>query len=462
MRAVLFSSLEFLLLFLPLTLVVAWRPPRPAAAPLDRLHQRRLLRVRRPLVVHRADAAHHGGGLLGRDRDRAEAAAARGAAGCSRSRWPATSACSPTSSTRASWSAPWSRRSSRSASKARRAPVRWFDGGAARGHQLLHLPDAVLHHRRLAGPAPAERNFVRFAGFVSFFPHLVAGPLTRHHQLIPQLARIARDRDQPALARRAPALLRGALQEGPHRRPSRQPHRPAARRARSHLDALRAWLGAARLRLPDLLRLQRLLRHGHRPRPPVRHRAARRTSTARTRRRRPATSGGAGTSRSRRWLRDYLYIPLGGNRCSPARTALQPDGRRWCSAASGTARTGRSRPGARGTACSSCCHQSPARLGPAALRRSGSGTCTFLLVTLGWVFFRAESFGHAAQMVRVSLRASTGSRPRGHARRSRSPRWSRSVSHHAPVPEQPRAAPRPAGPPVPGRAWRPPPRPRCS
>src|SRR2546422_474684 len=41
------------------------------------------------------------------------------------------------------------------------------------------------------GQAPAERNFVRFAGFVSFFPHLIAGPLTRHHQLIPQLGRIA-------------------------------------------------------------------------------------------------------------------------------------------------------------------------------------------------------------------------------------------------------------------------------
>ncbi|HTG12802.1 MAG TPA: hypothetical protein VK746_18555, partial [Candidatus Eisenbacteria bacterium] len=47
------------------------------------------------------------------------------------------------------------------------------------------------------GQAPAERNFVRFLGFVSFFPHLVAGPLTRHHQLIPQLARIARDGISP-------------------------------------------------------------------------------------------------------------------------------------------------------------------------------------------------------------------------------------------------------------------------
>src|SRR5258705_1239450 len=50
------------------------------------------------------------------------------------------------------------------------------------------------------GEAPAERNFVRFLGFVSFFPHLVAGPLTRHHQLIPQLARIARDGISPRLS----------------------------------------------------------------------------------------------------------------------------------------------------------------------------------------------------------------------------------------------------------------------
>lgn len=40
------------------------------------------------------------------------------------------------------------------------------------------------------GTCPAERSFLRFAGFVWFFPHLVAGPLTRHNQLIPQLERI--------------------------------------------------------------------------------------------------------------------------------------------------------------------------------------------------------------------------------------------------------------------------------
>ncbi len=40
------------------------------------------------------------------------------------------------------------------------------------------------------GEAKAEKNFWRFAGFVSFFPHLVAGPITRHNQLIPPLENI--------------------------------------------------------------------------------------------------------------------------------------------------------------------------------------------------------------------------------------------------------------------------------
>ena len=43
------------------------------------------------------------------------------------------------------------------------------------------------------GNAHPERNFWRFACFVSFFPHLVAGPLTRHDQLIPQLTTIAKE-----------------------------------------------------------------------------------------------------------------------------------------------------------------------------------------------------------------------------------------------------------------------------
>ena len=51
-----------------------------------------------------------------------------------------------------------------------------------------------------------------------------------------------------------------------------------------------------------------------------------------------------------RFLRDFLYIPLGGNRGGRLRDLPQPDDRRWSSAASGTARRGRSCSGAPSTA----------------------------------------------------------------------------------------------------------------
>jgi len=47
------------------------------------------------------------------------------------------------------------------------------------------------------GEVIPERNFWLFCAFVSFFPHLVAGPLTRHDQLIPQLERIAQGGTSP-------------------------------------------------------------------------------------------------------------------------------------------------------------------------------------------------------------------------------------------------------------------------
>lgn len=42
------------------------------------------------------------------------------------------------------------------------------------------------------GHAHVEKNFWRFSSFISFFPHLVAGPLTRHNQLIPSLDKISK------------------------------------------------------------------------------------------------------------------------------------------------------------------------------------------------------------------------------------------------------------------------------
>ena len=42
------------------------------------------------------------------------------------------------------------------------------------------------------GEAQVEKSFWRFTSFITFFPHLVAGPLTRHDQLIPALDHIAK------------------------------------------------------------------------------------------------------------------------------------------------------------------------------------------------------------------------------------------------------------------------------
>lgn len=41
------------------------------------------------------------------------------------------------------------------------------------------------------GDGKSEKSYLNYFSFVSFFPHLVAGPLTRHNQLIPQIKRIA-------------------------------------------------------------------------------------------------------------------------------------------------------------------------------------------------------------------------------------------------------------------------------
>src|ERR1700686_987671 len=40
------------------------------------------------------------------------------------------------------------------------------------------------------GNVQAERNFVRFAAFMSFFPQLTAGPIERARHLLPQLERL--------------------------------------------------------------------------------------------------------------------------------------------------------------------------------------------------------------------------------------------------------------------------------
>ena len=243
------------------------------------------------------------------------------------------------------------------------------------------------------GQAPAERNFVRFAGFVSFFPHLVAGPLTRHHQLIPQLARIARTGISPRWREGVLLFSVGLCKKvliadrlGNLIDPLLAP--PLA------LDASRAWLGLLgyafqiyfdfsgysdmAIGLGRLFGIE-LPQNFNSP-----YKA---TSPSDFWRRWHMTLS--------QWLRDYLYIPLGGNRCSPARQRFNLmttmvlgglwHGANWTFAAWGTWH-GLLLVGHH--ACSAW----DRRLSPRWQRNA-----TFLLVTLGWVFFRSETFDHAAR-----------------------------------------------------------------
>jgi alginate O-acetyltransferase complex protein AlgI len=242
------------------------------------------------------------------------------------------------------------------------------------------------------GQAPAERNFVRFAGFVGFFPHLVAGPLTRHHQLIPQLARIAATGIAPrwreGLLLFAVGLCKKVLiadRLGNLIDPLLAP--PLA------LDAPRAWLALLgyafqiyfdfsgysdmAIGLGRLFGIE-LPQNFNSP-----YKA---TSPSDFWRRWHMTLSA--------WLRDYLYITLGGNRCSPARRRLNLmatmilgglwHGANWTFAAWGTWH-----------GLLLVLHHAL----PTWERMSlfWQRNVTFFLVTLGWVFFRAESFPHAAQ-----------------------------------------------------------------
>jgi alginate O-acetyltransferase complex protein AlgI len=283
---------------------------------------------------------------------------------------------------------------------------RWFEVVLPAGISFYTFQTLAYIIDVWRGQAPAERNVIRFAGFVSFFPHLVAGPLTRHYQLIPQLTRIARTGISPAWREGVLLFSVGLCKKvliadrlGNLIDPLLAP--PLA------LDASQAWLGLLgyafqiyfdfsgysdmAIGLGRLFGIE-LPQNFNSP-----YKAAS-----------PSDFWRRWHMTLSLWLRDYLYIPLGGNRCSPARRRFNLmatmvlgglwHGANWTFAAwgiwHGLLLVGHH-----------ACPSWDRRLSPA-----GQRNLTFLLVTLGWVFFRAETFGHAAQWF-VSLAGTHGLLP---------------------------------------------------
>jgi alginate O-acetyltransferase complex protein AlgI len=228
-----------------------------------------------------------------------------------------------------------------------------------------------------------------FACYVSLFPQLVAGPIVRYQDLADQL-RLAIAHPRASSPAGCSSSRFGMAKKVLLANPMGKLPTPASGRRSAlvrRLDRRR------RLRLPDLLRLQRLLRHGHRPRADARL-EFKRNFDCRTS---PVAHGVLARwhiSLST-WLRDYLYIPLGGNRASLRRT--------YCNLAITMLLGGLWHGASVDFVIWGAIHGSllaferwrGKRAIYARLPRPLPALCTFVVVLITWVFFRAETLAGA-------------------------------------------------------------------
>ncbi len=260
-------------------------------------------------------------------------------------------------------------------------------------HGLSYLVDAYRGSR-----AP-QRSLVGFTTYIAMFPQLISGPIVRYHEIADQLARTSHDKlddlavgfPRFALGLAKKVLIADAV----------APIADAVFGADpGTLDWRTAWIGALAYTVQiyfdfsgysDMaIGLGRMFGLGlpenfDRPYSAV-------SITDFWRRWHMSLS---------RWFRDYLYIPLGGNRGSAARTYRNLavvfvlcglwHGANWTFLVWGLYHGGLLI-AERVTGL--------ARLAPdryVVARRAGA----LLLVVIGWVFFRAGSLGQAAAMLRV-------------------------------------------------------------
>ena len=252
------------------------------------------------------------------------------------------------------------------------------------------------------------RNFIEFAAFVSFFPHLVAGPIMRPTTLLPQIEQRRRFDLQQFYQGCVPDLL-GPDQEGRRRR---QPRRSIVNDLFGQWETIDGGLAllaiyafafqiycdfsgytdAAR-GIAKCLGFELALNFNL-----------------------PyfATSPQDFWTRWHislsTWLRDYLYIPLGGSRGGTAQALPQPD-----------ADDDHRRPLARrglDVRALGLLSGRPARRAPAAPRPGSTGSsptepidracwkvvrivATFHMVCFGWLLFRAQSMAQVVGMLRA-------------------------------------------------------------
>ena len=252
--------------------------------------------------------------------------------------------------------------------------------------------------------APADR-YLDYLLFVCFFPHLVAGPIVRPRQMLPQLARDPVRRRRHAGARPLAHRDRASRRRSSSATTCRQPRRARLRQPRALLVA-RVRCRRLRLRRSDLLRLLRL--HATSPS------AARSSSATSSRENFDAPYLAANLQdfwhrwhiSLSTWLRDYLYVPLGGSRGGAWKTyrnlmITMLLGGLWHGASWNFVIWGALHGGALAVT-----RMWQRRARRATTRRGGVWTpsrsfLTFQFVCFAWVFFRAPTFGHATPAPRA-------------------------------------------------------------
>jgi len=257
--------------------------------------------------------------------------------------------------------------------------------------QIAYLVD--VHRRRAQEP-----ELGNYALFVTFFPHLLAGPILHHSEMMPQFAERSNKLPQPANLASGLFLLAIGLVKKVLIADTFAPIADAGFGAPGTLSAASAWIAVLAYTMQiyfDFSGYTDMALGAARMfniRMPINFDSPYRSTDIREFWHRWHIT-------LSRFLREYLYIPLGGNRHGEARTGVNLmatfllgglwHGAAWTFVVWGALH------GVALVACRFWSRRGTPLPGPAAW------AVTFLFVSVAWVFFRAASLGDAMAMLRA-------------------------------------------------------------
>lgn len=265
--------------------------------------------------------------------------------------------------------------------------------------QIAFLCDAAAGKTKSYG-------FVHYGLFISYFPHLIAGPILHHNEIIPQFADARTYRPQPRLIAAGLAIFVIGLAKKLLLADVFAPISDAAFGAAATAGFITAWIGAVSFALQIYfdfsgysdMAIGTSLMLGIKL--PLNFASPYKSTSI-------VEFWRSWHMTLSRFLRDYIYVPLGGNRHGKTRRHLNLMttmllGGLWHGAAWHFVAWG----GLHGLALSISHSWSQIKQSlthfvdvPASIRERLGVAATFVLVVSIWTFFRSETFSQAASML---------------------------------------------------------------